>query len=216
MSPSNWNRILALRYRLASVPAASSSSDSGSLINSPLAWLNDALEVASRRSARDQDQTLGMLVKAFSSQRAKGKPACRQWILELMGQIRVLARSRGPSEAQLAFLFEAFSVSLALFSEVDSALTPRDKVLLERSLRLLPVSVRGARDLGPQLAEWMVSFCAPGKGRKVAPPGFEPAHARPSWQQCLEAMRGCLVAYKECDKYEEPTMWSRLVTIEMR
>ena len=135
----------------------------------------------------------------------------RQWLLELMGQIRSNSRLTSATKSPTSFvhLFDIFCLSLATFANLDALIYPRAKLFAPDALKLrrdlLPVALtqlfKGQDNLwsslGPQLGEWMIQIV----GDKETP------------EECKEAMKKSFTAFKICDKYSEATMWSRLVPL---
>ena len=119
---------------------------------------------------------------------AMKKTPSRRWLLELMGQIRALSR-QGKSYSNL---FRIFEQSLILFSEVDLFLTSNNVMCVE-SVRILLTS--SWPQFSAQLSEWMLQMI------------------KDNDEQTKSKVIECFPAFKGAEKYNEATMWSRVVPI---
>ncbi len=196
--------LLAVRARVASEAPAKEPS---------LAWLNaciDKLASDCETKAEDAAQLYSCFLDLATRKRAARTAMNKQWLLELMGQSRTMARMRKGSDSGkkgggFSLMYQLFCLGVYAFSETDAMLT-RTPDGDEDRLCILPLSVARLltlnatwRPLGVQLAEWMIATTAD----SAAVP-----------EQCEQSMLACFPAFKYAEKYSEATMWSRLVPIK--
>ena len=144
----------------------------------------------------------------------------RQWILEMMGQLRATRRasvnapksgasSTSSKTDEIAFenFFDIFAFALCLFAGIDTLTFPRERLTSDRDLvrskmtlainLTLTSTSEHLRSLGPQISAWLVYLL--GLGRASV--------------ELETQIKSAFPAFKGCESYHEASVWSRLVPI---
>ncbi|TRY61002.1 hypothetical protein TCAL_03199 [Tigriopus californicus] len=196
VSPTQIYRALSIRVHLA----CSDESDH------PLNWLNTCIESASKMETLDMTSILRNLATVINHGRVKYPQANRQWLMELMGQVRATLRP-GNNAKVFKRLFEIFTFAIVHFAQVDCFCHPKERLYSspEECSDLLPIAVASLlqaksviwNGLGPQVCEWMLSLLS--------------ERAFPS--ELRNTVIAALPAFKVDEQYSEASMWSRIVLI---
>eukprot|EP00092_Neocalanus_flemingeri_P036633 GFUD01039886.1.p1 GENE.GFUD01039886.1~~GFUD01039886.1.p1 ORF type:complete len:1196 (+),score=396.15 GFUD01039886.1:57-3644(+) len=200
-SPTVWWEVTPAKlYRAASLRTALATSDN---TDTPLAWLNEILEVASKQ-AGDYTFIFRNILTVMTKCRATSKQLNTSWLLELMGQISALLRKAGPLQSigsAIPFLLDVFNLAIIVLTETDSLVVPRDQICVSRASRLSLLSLSTCRlatmhpGMAGQVAEWCLQLS---RHKEVASPH-------------KESLLAVLKVFKYSTTWQEASMWGRLV-----
>merc|ERR1712013_145034 len=118
--------------------------------DTPLTWLNEILEVASKQ-AGDYTFIFRNLLTVLTKCRTMSTQLTSSWLLELMGQISALLRKAGPMKPAgpaIPFLLDVFNLAVIVLTETDSLVVPRDQICVSRASRLSLLSLSTCRLAG--------------------------------------------------------------------
>lgn len=200
-SPAVWWEVTPAKlYRAASLRTALAT---GKDTDTPLTWLNEILEVASKQSG-DYTFIFRCLLTVLTNCRKTAKQVNTAWLLELMGQMSAMLRKSSnlqPVGQQFNFLFDIFNFAVILLSETDLLAIPRDQLCVSRASRLslLPLSLCRLLTVSPglsaQLAEW----------------SYQMSRHKVLTQAQRDQFSSCLVVFKYSKHWQEASVWGRLV-----
>jgi len=200
-SPAVWWEVTpAKMYRATSLRTALAMSDD---TDTPLTWLNELLEVASKQ-AGDYTFLFRSLLSVITKCRVTKKQVTTSWLLELMGQISALLRKAGPQKPAgpaIPFMIDVFNLAIIAMTETDSLLIPRDQICVSRASRLSALSLATCRlanhypGLAGQLAEWCLQVS---RHDEVVSPH-------------KEGLRAATRVFKHSSNWQEASMWGKLV-----
>lgn len=200
-SPAVWWEVTPAKlYRAASLRTALATSDS---TDTPLTWLNEILEVASKQ-AGDYTFIFRNLLTVITKCRTMSKQLNTSWLLELMGQISALLRKTGPIKptgAAIPFLLDVFNLTIIVLTETDSLVVPRDQICVSRASRLSLMSLSTCRlasqhpGMAGQVAEWCLQLS---RHAEVGSPH-------------KESLLGAMKVFKYSTNWQEASMWGKLV-----
>jgi len=200
-SPAVWWEVTPAKlYRAASLRTALATSDS---TDTPLTWLNEILEVASKQ-AGDYTFIFRNLLAVITKCRTMSKQLNTSWLLELMGQISALLRKAGPIKltgAAIPFLLDVFNLTIIVLTETDSLVVPRDQICVSRASRLSLLSLSTCRlasqhpGMAGQVAEWCLQLS---RHAEVGSPH-------------KESLLGAMKVFKYSSNWQEASMWGKLV-----
>jgi len=200
-SPTVWWEVTPAKlYRAASLRTALAISGS---TDTPLTWLNEILEVASKQ-AGDYTFIFRNLLTVMTVCRSMSTQLSTSWLLELMGQISALLRKAGPlkpAAPAIPFLLDVFNLAVIVLTETDSLVVPRDQVCVSRASRLSLLSLSTCRlacqhpGMAGQVAEWCLQLS---RHKEVSSPH-------------KEILQGTLQVFKYSSTWHEASMWGKLV-----
>ena len=200
-SPSLWWEVSEAKLQraagLRSCLALTGSTDT------PLTWLNEILEAASKQTG-DHTYLLRHLLAVLTKFRARETVhLVKSWLLELMGQISSLVRSGRSTAGPLMFLLDVFCLAVVVLAETDTLVPDRDLLSVARGLRLGLLGVSVARlcrhqgSMAGQLADWCSSLL---RSELVTSPH-------------RETVQGALRVFRDAANWQEATLWGKLVMI---
>jgi len=200
-SPAVWWEVTPAKlYRAACLRTALATSDS---TDTPLTWLNEILEVASKQ-AGDYTFIFRNLLAVITKCRTMSKQLNTSWLLELMGQISALLRKASPLKPAgpaIPFLLDVFNLAIIVLTETDSLVVPRDQICVSRASRLSLLSLSTCRlasqhpGMAGQVAEWCLQLS---RHQEVGSPH-------------KESLLGAMKVFKYSPNWQEASMWGKLV-----
>ena len=200
-SPSLWWEVTESKlFRAAGLRSCLALTGS---TDTPLTWLNEILEAASKQTG-DHTYLLRHLLAVLTKLRTpETVHLVRSWLLELMGQISSLLRLGRSTAGALMFLLDVFYLTVVVLAETDTLVPDRDMISLSRGLRLDLLGVSVARlcrhqgSMAGQLADWCSSLL---RSDLVTSPH-------------RESIQAALRVFRDAANWPEATLWGKLVMI---